>query len=256
MIDLHSHILPGIDDGAADLDESLAIARMAVADGIHQMIATPHNTDWERIGSRGDLNGRLSTLQAALDDAGIPLRMYPGSEVHITPDLVERVRADQVISLNNSRYVLIELPFFTYPHYVEQIFFEIAVEGITPVVAHAERYAAVQEKPELLAPLVERGVLVQITSLSLVGDFGKQARRAAVSLLTRGLAHVIASDGHNTHSRPPLLSEAVSVAAAHVGESRARKMVTEIPQAILDNTPLVVDPPQPVSPRKKWFGLW
>jgi protein-tyrosine phosphatase len=256
MIDIHTHILPGIDDGPVDLEESLAVARLAVADGTRHMIATPHNGDWEQIGSDDQLSERVQSLQAALDEAGIDLRVYPGSEVHVTPDLAQRWQTGQVIALNRSRYVLIELPFFMYPHYLDQLFFELEVEGAMPVLAHAERYRDVQEHPEILVPLVERGVLIQITSTSLLGFFGREAKKTAAYLLRRGLAHVIASDGHNTDSRPPLLAEGVAVAAEYVGDGAARKMVTETPRAILHDEPIAVEPPQPAPPARRWFGRW
>jgi len=256
MIDIHTHILPGIDDGPVDLEESLAVARLAVADGTRHMIATPHNADWEQIGNVNQLSEQVQTLQTALDDAGIDLRVYPGSEVHVTPDLAQRWQAGQIISLNRSRYVLIELPFFIYPHYLDQLFFELEVEGATPVLAHAERYRDVQENPDILVPLVERGVLIQITSTSLLGFFGREANKTAVHLLKRGLAHVIASDGHNTDSRPPFLMEGVAVAAEYVGEEAAHKMVTETPHAILHDELIAVEPPQRASPARRWFGRW
>ncbi|NOZ04888.1 MAG: hypothetical protein GXP41_00850 [Chloroflexi bacterium] len=256
MIDIHTHILPAIDDGARDLDVALEMARMAVADGIHQMIATPHNADWEEKEQREGMIERLHHLQSSVENANIGLHLYLGSEVHITPDLVQRMKQGQMLTLNGSRYILLELPFSAFPHYLDQVLFELALEGITAVLAHAERYSAVQEKIELIPPLVERGVLVQITSGSLGGTFGSQAKQTAITLLRRRLAHIIASDAHNTDLRPPLLSEAVTIAAEYVGREQAERMVTEVPRAILENVPIAVAPPLPPQHRRKWFGRW
>ncbi len=256
MIDTHTHILPAIDDGADDLEVALDMARMAVADGVHHMIATPHNADWEEKEQREGMFERLHSLQAAVEDANIGLNLYLGSEIHITPDVVQRIKLGQMLTLNGSRYILLELPFFAFPPYLDQVLFELALEGIMPILAHAERYSAVQEKIELIFPLVERGLLVQITSGSLGGTFGSQARQTAIALLQRKLAHIIASDAHNIDHRPPLLSEAVTIAAEYVGRDQAERMVTEIPRAILDNVPIAVPPPLPPQRRRKWFGRW
>jgi len=260
MIDIHTHILPNVDDGARDLDEALAMARLAVEDGTRHIIATPHNIDWEATGRREEMTDRVRALQSAMDAAGIALHVYLGSEVRIVPDLVQRMKQGWAMTLNGSRYMLVELPFLLYPPYTERVCFELALEGITPVLAHAERYSAIQEEPETVAPLVERGNLIQITSGSLFGVFGKKAQQAAISLLDRGLVHIIASDAHNTKTRPPLLSQAVNVAAEYVGAERAAKMVNDVPQAILDNAPITVElpppPPPPSPPRRRWFGRW
>jgi len=258
MIDIHTHILPAIDDGAPDIEAALDMARMAVADGIHQMIATPHNSDWEEKEQREGMFERLHRLQVAVEDANIALKLYLGSEIHITPDVAQRIKLGHSLPLNGSRYILLELPFFVFPPYLDQVLFELALEGVVPILAHAERYSAVQEKIALIPPLVERGVLVQVTSGSLGGTFGKEAKRTAITLLQRKLAHIIASDAHNIDHRPPLLSEAVTVAAEYVGREQAVRMVTEIPQAVLDDVPIAVEPPLPPQRRRKrkWFGRW
>ncbi len=253
MIDLHSHILPGVDDGPRDLEESLEMARVAVEDGITRLAATPHNANWRDGGRRAWVQERVDGLQSVLDEQGIPLKVVPGVETYIAPDLIQHLKEERAFTLNGSRYLLIELPLHSWPLYTEQVLFEVQVQGLVPIVAHAARYLEVQEDPNRILGLVERGALVQLTAGSLTGQFGRRARDTARRLLEHNLAHLIASDSHSARSRPPRLTPGVEVAAEIIGPERARAMVTTAPAAVLDDAPLPTEPPKPVKPRRRWF---
>jgi protein-tyrosine phosphatase len=253
MIDLHSHILPGVDDGPRDLQGSLEMARVAVEDGITRLAATPHNADWRDGGRRAWVEERVEELQNALDAQGIPLSVVPGVEAYIAPDLVQHLKDERAFTLNGSRYLLIELPMHSWPLYTEQVFFEVQVQGLVPILAHAARYAPVQEDPNRVFGLVERGALVQLTAGSLTGQFGRRTRDTARRLLEHNLAHLIASDSHSARSRPPRLSPGVEAATRIIGPERARAMVTTVPAAILEDDALTIEPPKPVKPRRRWF---
>lgn len=252
MIDLHTHILPALDDGARTLDEALAMACIALADGITCLAATPHD-----MGTLPDypnrVKERMAEVQAALREEGIELHLVMGSELYAVPDLATRLRAGRALTLGGSRYFLLEFPLTDLPIYAAQLIFETQAAGFTPIVAHPARNAAIQRDPNRLYELVERGVLAQITSGSLTGIFGPQVQATARALVKHNLVHFIASDAHGTGYRAPRLSEAVDAVAELMGREVAQAMVTTRPQTILANQLLAVEPPRRYRPRRRWF---
>ena len=238
MIDLHCHLLPGVDDGPSTLQESIAMARVAYQDGIRTMVVTPHSYEWDR-GHPGEsayesLDESARQLEEALHQAGVPLTLVAGLEIYLDGDVKSHLRDGRARPIAEGPYILIELPFFQRPLYLEQSISELQVQGWKPLLAHPERYTYIQQQPDLLTPLVQRGVLLQITAGSLLGAFRPAAERTARWFLRRGLAHCLASDGHRSRGpRAPLLSPGLEVAAQIVGEERARAMVTEVPRRIL-----------------------
>ncbi len=178
VIDLHTHILPALDDGARTLDESLAMARIALADGITCLAATPHD-----MGTAPDypnqVKERMAEVQTAFGEEGIELHPVMGSELYAVPDLAARLCAGGALSLNGSRYFLLEFPLIDLPIYATQLIFEVQAAGFTPIVAHPARNATIQRDPNQLYELVERGALAQITSGSLTGIFGPQVQATA-----------------------------------------------------------------------------
>jgi protein-tyrosine phosphatase len=240
MIDLHCHLLPGVDDGPETLEESLAMAQAAYEDGIRTVVVTPHaySSYWRdsRLGKSPaeELEEKTLWLEGVLAQAGFALRLYPGMEVDLDLNLVSRLGDGRVRPLHRGPYFLLELPFFQYPLYAPQVIFQTQLHGWKPILTHPERYAYVQENPGMITTLVQRGILVQVMSGSLTGDAGPNSQRTAEWLLRHNLAHVLASDGHRaTGPRAPLLSRAVEIAAGIIGEERAHSMVTEVPQRIL-----------------------
>lgn len=257
-IDLHTHILPGIDDGAQDIQQALDMVRAAQEDGIGYLVATPHNQAWPARDHRPLVEQATHELNDAIQEAGLRPRVLPGVEVYVTPDIRRQIEMGQAFALAGSRYVLLELPISAYPLYVDQTIFELQVMGFAVILAHPERNVRVEAKPETLAPLVERGVLIQLTAGSLVGQFGAHVQRTALYLLRHRMAHVIASDAHNARHRPPVLSAAVAVAGEIVGSAQAHAMVSTIPRAILDNHVLEFELPEREQMEKRgfWASLW
>lgn len=234
MIDLHTHILPGLDDGASDVAEALAMAAQALEDGIEAVVATPHWYPGLYDNGRERVLAALQRFQQSLSHAGIPLGVYAGAEWHLDPSLPEAIRQGKVLTLNDgNRYALIELPATFIPPHAEDLLFRIRSEGVRPILAHPERCAPVARKLEILRHWVHSGVLVQITAASLSGRFGRELRRLCERLVREGLVHLIASDSHGVHDRPPRLREAREAAARIVGEEAARAMVEEVPRRIL-----------------------
>lgn len=255
MIDLHNHILPGVDDGASSTLEAVELARLARADGVATIVATPHRNAWTYREDRADAEARLTDLRLACRDVGVEMGLLLGGEAFIAPDLADQVQSGLALTLNNGRYLLVEWPVDQYPSWSDEAIFTLQVRGICPIVAHAERYRFVQREPDRLARLVERGVLVQITAASVLGDAGEAARHSAELLLRRGLAHVIATDSHGPTHRPPLLSPARERAREIVGEDRAWALVRDVPGQVVENLPVDV-PPAVSRPPKSFWSFW
>jgi len=244
--DLHCHMLPGIDDGPERLEDALAMAQVAAADGTRVVVATPHGSQVEEQGGREALIQRIALFNHELHAQGTELEVAVGTEYLLNLELLEIVERGKAICLNGSHYVLVEIDFFQYPNYVEQAMFQMQVLGFTPVLAHPERQATIQRKPDLLARLVERGVISQITGGSLLGQFGREARKSAEQLLKRNLVHLLASDGHSPGPyRPPVLSEAIRSLERLVGEEATQLLSQENPYAIAHDWKVRLPEPKP-----------
>jgi protein-tyrosine phosphatase len=230
VIDLHSHILPGLDDGARSLEDALGIARSAHEDGIRAVAATPHVRD-DYPTSPAQMETQLGALRDALRNAGLPLDVLPGGEIAI--DMLSQRDEDELRRFGlagNPRYLLIETPYFGWPLAIEQTLFQLGLRGFTTVLAHPERNGEVQGSPERLAPLVERGTLVQLTAASLDGRLGAGPKKTSRRLLELGLAHLIASDAH----APTVRQIGMSAAARAVGDQElARWLSEDVPAAIV-----------------------
>jgi protein-tyrosine phosphatase len=241
MIDIHTHILPGVDDGARDLAESLAMARQAVADGLTHLFATPHHRDYTPL-SRLEVAQRVAQLQAEFDQAGLPLTLLAGHEVRLYDDMFDDWDNNLAGPLGSSLYVLAEPLFAHYDKQTDAMLFELFERGYTPVMAHPERIRPIQENLALIEPFLARGGLTQITASSLIGNSDWRARKTAETMLRHGMAHLISSDAHHSYHRPPALSAARDAAAAIVGLDQATAMVSTRPMAIVNNEPITVAP--------------
>jgi protein-tyrosine phosphatase len=255
MIDLHCHILPAIDDGSDSLDTSLEMARMAVADGIKVMACTPHIYPGLYENDAPGIRRAIGALQQALDAASIPLKLTIGADVHLAPDLAARIRAGEVPTLNDTRYLLLEPPHHVAPPRFEESVFELIAGGWVPVITHPERLTWVEQHYEAFRRLVDAGAWMQITSGSLTGRFGKHAQRMAERMLDDGLVYTLATDSHGARRRPPLLAEGRDAAALRVGDEEARHLVQTRPLGILQNRHPEVLPPLPQRGLVK-MGWW
>ena len=235
MIDLHCHLLPGIDDGAPDEAASLAMARIAVADGIRTTACTPHIYPGLYENDADAIRRRTAGLQQRLDEEGIDLRLVPGADAHLTPELLPRLRAGTVPTLGGGRYFLLEPPHHVAPPRFADSVWNLVAAGFVPVLTHPERLSWIEPNYAMLASLVRAGVWMQVTAGSLAGRFGRGARYYAERMLADGLVHVLATDAHGTRHRAPLLAEGRRAAEKWVGADEAERLVEERPQAILDN---------------------
>jgi protein-tyrosine phosphatase len=208
FVDIHCHLLPGIDDGAKDWDESLAMARLAVDDGTMAVVATPHQLGNFGHNQGDDIRHRVTELQQRLDRAGIPLKVLPGADVRIEPDMVGRLMRGDVLTLgDHRRHVLLELPHELYLP-LEPVLEELSRRKIVGVLSHPERNQGILRQPEVLAPLVEAGCLLQITAGSLCGTFGAECQQFCERLLAGGMVHFVATDAHGPRARRPLMRRA------------------------------------------------
>lgn len=235
MIDIHTHILPGIDDGVDTEEEAVAFARIAVADGVRTIVATPHYKDGFWPNERVSVLGEVDKLRTRLAADDVDISVLPGSEVHICPDLVDRIRDGRATTLaDNGKTLLLELSLAQYPVELENLVFQLKLAGIIPIFAHPERIKYFQDDFSRYEAVIRLGAYGQLTTLSVSGRFGETAQEVSEEMLEKGLAHVIASDSHDTRGRPPRLSDAVEAAAGLVGERFASMMVNEIPGAFLE----------------------
>ena len=239
MIDLHAHILPGIDDGPRTMEESLEMARLAVADGITTMVATPHlfrrrSVDFHELLRPQDIRQAVERFNEHLAEENIDLTVLPGCEVPLFPEIIKFFDEDRVLTINDGQcYICLEMPDSVIPPATEDIIFQLSSRGITPIITHPERNPIFYEMPQKLKRFVSLGCLAQITARSLTRGFGWGVSRFTKKLVKQGLVHIMATDAHSVGSRPPLMKEALKKLSKLVGESQAWDMVATTPERII-----------------------
>jgi len=252
MIDLHCHILPGLDDGAGSLEEAVEMARIAEGDGIKKIVATPHlfrdNLEYEDLSI---IEEKRKELSQAIEEKNIQVEILRGAEVHISHNLLDEIRKHRThLVLNQSSYMFVEFPSEHVFSGVKELFFQLMSEGIIPIIAHPERNSVFAEHPEFLYELIQMGALAQANRGSFTGLYGIEAEEAVFRFLGLNLIHFISSDGHNTRSMAPRLSETRKKAAMIVGEERARALVCDNPEAVLEDREIPYRP-EAINPAEK-----
>ncbi|CAK8583864.1 Tyrosine-protein phosphatase YwqE [Priestia megaterium] len=210
MIDIHSHILPGVDDGALIMENAISMARLAVDEGITKIIATPHHQNGMYFNKKQDILKRVKDLNNMLQSKNISLEVLPGQETRIYGSLLDDFEKGDILTLNHTNYLFVELPSGHVPRYTEQLLFEMQLKGMTPIIVHPERNAEVVKYPEKLLNLVKKGALTQLTAGSLTGHFGKKVQKFSLQLIEANCTHFIASDAHNTSTRSFRMRESIS----------------------------------------------
>lgn len=235
MIDVHCHILPGVDDGAATEEESCMMAALAVESGITDIVATPHcnvpGTPDHYAGSA--LTDRLNALQALLEREKIPLRLHSGMEVYMTSEVPELLRRKQLMTLAGSRYLLVEFDFDEDPFWAEEMVTALRSEGVVPVVAHPERYYFMQDERRYLLRWIRMGCLLQVNKGSLFGMFGRRASETAHWCLETGCLHCIGSDAHSPYRRTTRLRDIWEYIAEYHSPEAADCLLRDNPGRIL-----------------------
>jgi protein-tyrosine phosphatase len=266
MIDLHAHILPRLDDGAESLEESVEMCRISYGDGVRTIVATPHILPGVYKNRRSTILAKTREINEAIAKCGLrnaelglqtphansehpssnhsdlrthhselPFVILPGADVHFSPNLLQLCRNGEIVTVNDGgQCLMVEFDFMGLPYQGEEVLFQLISRGIIPVITHPERNFEIARSPKRYYEMVKMGCLGQVTAMSLTGEFGSEVKRVAERLLAHRLIHLIASDAHSVHERPPLLSPAVREAEKLVGREEAQKMVTEYPRALLE----------------------
>ena len=239
MVDLHHHLLPGLDDGSPNLETSVEMARIAEAEGITHVVCTPHASSRYPFDARRNAEG-LAALRAALQNAGIQLQLGLGCDFHISYDNVQDALANPShYSINGFEYLLIELPDFSISPNLQETLYELRLQGLTPILTHPERNPTLQRDPDRLLPWLRDGLLCQVTAGSVLGHMGKEAERLARRMLKNRWAHFLATDAHNTTSRAPRMREAADLVAKRHGPEYAEQICRSNPLAVFEGRPLV-----------------
>jgi protein-tyrosine phosphatase len=258
MIDLHTHILPGVDDGVKTMDDAVAFARVAAADGVTTVVATPHYREGFFLNARPEVLAGVEALNVRLRAEKIAISVLPGAEVHISADLVARVQSRHAPTLaDNGRTVLFELSMMQYPVDLENLVFQMRLAGLQVLFAHPERIRFFQDDISRYEAVIRLGAFGQITTGSVTGVFGDDVVEFSEELARKRLVHVVASDGHNTRGRPPVLSSAMPRLGSWAGEDFARRMADEFPKAFIEGRDPDVPPAEePTLKRRSLVSRW
>ena len=251
MIDIHCHILPGIDDGAKNVEDSLTMAREAVKEGIHTIIATPHlNSQYDN--RKPAILEKVDLLNRNLQEANIHMKILPGQEPRIFGEILADLETGDIQTLNDSQYVFIEFPSSHVPRYTEKLLFDVQVKGLTPIIVHPERNAELIERPETLYKLVEKGALTQVTASSLCGYFGKKIKNYSMQLIESNQTHFIASDAHNVVNRTFKMDEAFSLIDSKFGTDYVY-LFKENAELLIDKKNIIKEMPMEIKKKRKFL---
>lgn len=253
MVDLHCHLLPGIDDGSKNMDISLRLAREAVENGVTHALLTPHHMNGRFVNHKQDVIQLTHEFRKQLQTHDIPLTVFPGQEVRINGQLIEALDKDDILFADeDNRYLMLEFPDDDVPHYTNQMIFELQQRGITPVIVHPERNTKIMSHPELLYQLLQKGCLSQITASSYVGTFGNKVGDFSKRLIENGQGYVFASDAHNLPGRKYEMRQAFEKMSREFGQALADQYA--------DNSRSIINgenvPANNIRPLKKKKKFW
>lgn len=235
LVDIHCHLLPGLDDGAVSWEESLAMARLAADDGVSTVVATPHQLGSYAANDGETIRASCRQLQELLDQRGVRLRVLPGADVRIEPDMIRKIHAGEVVTLaDHGRYVLLELPHELY-FPLDRLLSDFRSAGLIGILSHPERNQGILGQPHVLEPLVDAGCLLQLTAGSLTGTFGPRIRSFAEWLILKGFVHFVATDAHGSKSRRPLMRRAFERVAEIAGAQAAGELCSDNPARVVAN---------------------
>ncbi|WP_132008286.1 tyrosine-protein phosphatase [Mesobacillus foraminis] len=254
MIDIHCHILPGIDDGAQHIDNSIDMAKKAVQDGIHTIIATPHHKNGRYDNPKREILKKVEELNKRLREENIEVTILPGQEPAINGDLLENYLKDEILSLNNTHYQFVELPSSHVPRYTIQMLFELQLKGLTPIIVHPERNQEIQERPDLLFKMIEKGALAQVTAGAICGKFGKRVKNLSFDLIEANLVHFIASDAHNVYKRSFNMVEAFDIVESKYGVDLVY-LFQENAELLVEGQNVYKEMPHHIK-KKKFLGIF
>ncbi len=256
MFDLHTHIIPDLDDGACNLDEALEMIRRATAAGTSYMAATPHYIEGRYRNYRQKILDKFELLKQRVIREGTNITLIPGSEVMIIPELPQLVEKGEILTLNDAnQYLLIELPFMEIPSYTEQVIFELQLKGITPIIAHPERNRKIAADPELLRNLIIKEVLVQVNAGSLTGAYGQDIKAIAEKLVRHHMVHFLGSDAHSLNGHYTNLNKAVTFLQQLTDPEQAHAIISGNGKKLMDREQITSNEPLLFAKKKKIFSF-
>jgi protein-tyrosine phosphatase len=239
MIDIHHHLLWGLDDGSKSVENSVAMAQIAAADGITHIVCTPHANEQYAYEPQV-IAEKITTLQRALDEAGVAIKLGRGCDFHMSYDNIQEAKADPTrFSINGLGYLLIELPDYGISQALTETLYQLRLAGLTPILTHPERNATLQTDQQRMVEWLQGGLFIQVTAGSVLGHMGKVAQRMAHQLLTNRWVHFLATDAHNTTSRPPKMREAYELVVEKYGQEYAHALCVSNPLAAFMGKPLL-----------------
>jgi len=254
VFDLHCHLLPGVDDGPRSWDETLELCRQLTEQGISTVVATPHYLPGGKLKPPEEL-ALVNQLQELLNAHNLPLKVYAGAEVYLTPEVADLAKQGLLPAYNPTyRYLLVELPLTGLPRYAEDTLFRLALEGYTPILAHPERNQDLIANRGWLEKQLEQGLLVQVNAESLTGRFGSQVKKSAQELLAKGWVHFLGSDAHHPTRRPCCYGDAAAQLKRLGGPELANQLTIINPREALLGSALPLG--LPAKTKRRPFGLW
>lgn len=257
MIDIHAHVLPGLDDGPANMGESIDLIRAAAQDNITTIVATPHMLDGVYNVPRDEIFAGVAALNDALKEHGIPVTILTGADVHVDTEIPALLRDGRLVTVaGRGKHIMLELPPDVVPGELDQLLYSVQLQGVRPVISHPERNRVIQEEPALLIPLVQAGSLMQITVGSIIGQFGSHVQDCAMALFERRMVHFVATDMHGMSRRIPRLSEAAAAVADKCGCEDAEQILKRNPEALIHGEYVDAGDPTEPKPRKRRFFFW
>lgn len=253
MIDMHCHILFGVDDGPKTVDDTIRIVEKAVKEGITDMIATPHAFSPHYNVPKEEIEGQIRLLTDVLQAGGYPIIVHTGQEVRLHEHVIEKIIKREAMTLAGSHYLLLELPSQSVPLYTVNVIQSMLENGVIPIIAHPERNRAIAEKPERLERLIRHGALAQVNAGSLSGHFGKSVQRLSIQLVEANLIHTYGSDVHDTKARPLLFNEGLSFLKKKKNHDMIDILLENNKRILKDEPFIILEPEIPVN--KKWWQL-
>ena len=255
MIDKHSHILPEIDDGCRNFEDSIKALQEIESKGIKKIILTPHYIKGSSFACNNKEKKKLlEELQKQIKEKNIKVELYLGNEIYVDNDLEGLIKNDEVMTLNNSKYILFELPMNNVVNNLKEVIFDLRSRGFVPILAHPERYFYYQNNSEELISLIEQGCLLQGNLGSLIGLYGKRSKKCLKKLLMHNLIHFMATDVHHSNSKIYiLLDEAIAALKIIMGEEETKKLIIENPQKVINNQEIKITKPKEFKSFLKFF---
>ncbi|WP_194757978.1 tyrosine-protein phosphatase [Priestia megaterium] len=255
MIDLHCHILSGIDDGALNDEISLKMARKSVSEGIHTIVATPHHQNGRYLNEKKDIVQHVQKLNELLKKEMVPLTILPGQEIRLYGEILDDYQEEKILTLNDTgKYLFIEFPSSQVPHYAEQLLFDVQSKGLIPIVVHPERNSRLLEEPDLLYKFITNGALAQLTAGSVTGRFGKKIKKFSHQLIQSNLVHFVSSDAHNLEGRSFYMMEALKTIESEYGQDTVYGFL-ENAQCVIQGQMCYKESPEVIK-KKKFLGIF